>query len=124
MSGIRGRNTKPEVTVRSWLHRAGLRFRINDRRLPGSPDIVMKRWNTVVLVHGCFWHRHRGCPFAYTPRSNTAFWEKKFTENVERDRRVARNLRSLGWRVLTIWECQLKPSVLSRLVRNIRSGGT
>lgn len=107
MSGIRGSNTKPEVTVRSFLHRQGFRFRLHTRVLPGRPDIVLPRFRTAVFVHGCFWHRHRGCRFAYTPKSNLPFWQAKFDGNVERDRRKVRELRKLGWRVEVIWECQV-----------------
>jgi DNA mismatch endonuclease (patch repair protein) len=121
MSGIKGRNTKPEVFVRSYLHRAGLRFRLHDRKLPGRPDIVLARYRTVILVHGCFWHRHKGCKFCYTPKSNRAFWKAKFAANVERDVRKARELRRAGWRVVTIWECRITPKDLQRLEKKIRS---
>lgn len=124
MSGIRGKNTKPEVHVRRFLHRRGLRFRLHDRTLPGRPDIVLPRWGTVVLVHGCFWHQHKGCRFAYMPASNTSFWREKLGGNVNRDRRNAAALRALGWRVLLIWECETKHErELERLERRIRDGG-
>lgn len=106
MSRIRGRDTKPELAVRSTLHRLGYRFRVSKRELPGCPDIVLARHHLVVFVHGCFWHRHRGCRFAYTPKSNASFWSKKFEKNVERDSLNVRELRRLGWRVIVIWECQ------------------
>ena len=106
MSRIRGRNTQPELAVRSALHRAGYRFRLHRKDLPGRPDIVLPKHRTVVFVHGCFWHRHPGCRFAYTPKSRVAFWQKKFDDNVARDRRNVRALRALGWRVITVWECQ------------------
>ena len=106
MSRIRGRDTQPELAVRSALHRAGYRFRLHRKDLPGRPDIVLPKHRTVVFVHGCFWHRHKGCRFAYTPKSRVAFWQKKFDDNVERDRRNVRALRALGWRVVTVWECQ------------------
>ena len=120
MSGIRGRDTKPERVVRSWLHRAGLRFRLHPPGLPGRPDLVLPRYSAAVLVHGCFWHRHRGCPFAATPTTNKAFWQRKFRENVERDARNVRALRRGGWRVFTVWECELNERQLRRLVRDIR----
>lgn len=104
MSRIRGRDTAPERTVRSMLHRLGYRFRLHSHQLPGRPDVVLPRWNSVVLVHGCFWHRHARCPLAYTPKSRTAFWERKFAANVARDRRVVSSLRTLGWRVVIVWE--------------------
>jgi len=106
MSRIRGRDTQPEKKVRSALHRAGFRFRLHRKDLPGRPDIVLPKYRTVVFVHGCFWHRHRGCKFAYEPKSRPAFWNEKFRGNVARDRRNASDLRRLGWRVVTIWECE------------------
>lgn len=106
MSRIRGRDTTPERAVRSVLHRMGYRFRLHRPDLPGRPDIVLPRHRTVVLVHGCFWHRHPGCRFAYTPKSRQGFWLAKFASSVERDRRQRRELRRLGWRVVVVWECQ------------------
>jgi DNA mismatch endonuclease, patch repair protein len=106
MSRITGRDTDPERRVRSALHRLGFRFRTHSSSLPGRPDVVLKRHRTVVLVHGCYWHRHPRCRLAYTPKSNLAFWLAKFAGNVARDRRDARRLRNLGWRVVTVWECQ------------------
>lgn len=107
MSRIRGKDTSPERAVRSLLHRLGYRFRLHSQSLPGKPDLVLPKYGAVVLVHGCFWHRHRGCPYAYAPKTRKEFWSRKFTGNVERDRRVARELRRLGWRVLIVWECEL-----------------
>lgn len=105
MAGIRGKNTTPEVQVRRAAHALGYRFRLHRRDLPGSPDLVFPRLRKVILVHGCYWHRHPGCRFAYTPKSNTAFWERKFEENMERDRRQLLELERLGWDPLVIWEC-------------------
>ena len=107
MSRIRGRDTKPEVDLRKALHSLGYRYRVHVGQLPGRPDIVLARHKAVVLVHGCFWHRHPGCPLATTPASNQAFWETKFSGTVKRDARVASELRDLGWRVATVWECSL-----------------
>lgn len=106
MSRIRGRDTKPEVAVRSVLHGLGFRFRLHRKELPGRPDIVLARHQTVVFVHGCFWHRHARCHFAYRPKSNIAFWSRKFRSNVVRDRRDRRRLHGLGWRVVVVWECE------------------
>lgn len=106
MSRIRDKDTAPERLVRSALHRAGYRFRLHSKKLPGRPDVVLPRYRTVVFVHGCFWHRHKGCRYAYTPKSRVAFWNAKFDSNVERDRRNARELRRLGWKVVTVWECE------------------
>lgn len=122
MSRIRGRDTRPERAVRSLLHRLGFRFRLHSRELPGRPDVVLPKYRSVVLVHGCFWHRHSRCPFAYTPKSRTEFWVRKFAENVARDRRTAAALRQAGWKVVTVWECELRnPDALShRLDRAFR----
>lgn len=106
MSRIRGKDTRPELRVRSALHRLGYRFRLNRRDLPGKPDIVLPRYQTVIFVHGCFWHRHPGCRFAYTPKSRVEFWQAKFERNVARHREVEEELTTLGWRVLVIWECE------------------
>lgn len=111
MSRIRGKDTKPELVVRSIIHRMGYRFTVNgprNRELPGKPDIVLPKHHTVVLVHGCFWHRHRGCKFAYAPKTRVEWWQQKFNANVARDKRVAVELRKAGWKVVTIWECELK----------------
>lgn len=124
MSRIRGANTSPERRVRSLLHRMGYRFRLHRKDLPGRPDIVLPGRRTVVLVHGCYWHRHPECRFAYTPKSNKAFWEAKFKENVARDRRQRCQLQALGWRVITVWECETKdePDLEQRLRREIPLG--
>src|SRR3569832_2346428 len=106
MSGIRGKDTKPERFVRSALHRKGLRFRLHGK-LPGRPDVVFPKHRTVIFVHGCFWHRHHGCRYATTPSSNAAFWSEKFSANKRRDTRVSRQLRRLGWRVYVVWSCEL-----------------
>ena len=106
MSRIRSRDTGPERIVRSVLHRLGFRFRLEGRKLPSRPDVVLPKHGVVVFVHGCFWHRHSGCRFAYTPKSRINFWATKFEANVARDRRSSRALRALGWRVVTVWECQ------------------
>lgn len=122
MSRIRGRNTRPELAVRSLLHRLGYRFRLHSRRLPGCPDIVLPKYRSVVFVHGCFWHRHPGCPFAYTPKSRTDFWAKKFAENVARDRRTIGTLRQAGWKVIVVWECELREpeALIRRFKRTLR----
>lgn len=108
MSRIRSRDTAPEKKLRSLLFQRGYRFRLCDRRLPGTPDIVLKKYRTVIFVHGCFWHRHAGCRYATTPSSNKKFWEEKFLKNVERDHRNTAELLALGWNVVIVWECHLK----------------
>ena len=119
MSRIRGKNTKPELVVRRLVHALGYRFRIHRRDLPGVPDLAFLRRRKVIFVHGCFWHRHPGCRYAYTPKSNVEFWQKKFSSNVERDERVMNNLRTAGWATLVIWECET--SDLEALSARLRS---
>lgn len=115
MSRIRGRDTKPELAVRSLLHGMGLRFRVCWRDLPGTPDILLPRHGTVIFVHSWFWHRHKRCKGATTPKSNVGFWTAKFEANVARDARNRTELRKMGWSVLTVWECQLRrPEMLQR----------
>ncbi|MDI1251824.1 DNA mismatch endonuclease Vsr [Thermomonas sp.] len=118
MSGIRGRDTKPELAVRKYLHAAGLRFRLKSR-LPGKPDLVLPKYEAAVFVHGCYWHRHANCRFASTPSSNKDFWLEKFAANIERDKKVKVLLRNLGWRHFVVWECQLSPLALDSLIRKI-----
>jgi DNA mismatch endonuclease (patch repair protein) len=110
MSRIRSSNTKPELIVRSLLHHMGYRFRLHRKDLPGTPDIVLPRHKAVIFVHGCFWHRHKDCKYAYTPKSRIDFWQAKFAANVERDKRAVQELTALGWRVFTLWECDIKSS--------------
>ena len=106
MARIRGRDTEPERTVRHLVHSLGYRFRLHRRDLPGTPDLVFPARHKVVFVNGCFWHRHVGCRYAYSPKTNVEFWEAKFAANVARDGRVLRELDDLGWSALTIWECE------------------
>lgn len=108
MSNIRGRDTKPELMVRRYLHRRGLRYRLNDNRVVGKPDLVFPRYGTAVFVHGCFWHRHDGCRLAYNPKSRVEFWSEKFAKNVVRDSTVREQLSQLGYNVAVIWECLLR----------------
>jgi DNA mismatch endonuclease (patch repair protein) len=108
MSRIRGRDTKPEKALRSALHRLGYRFRVTSRNLPGRPDIVLRKHCAVIFVHGCFWHRHRNCSYAYVPKTNRTFWSEKFEGNKKRDRLTKLRLRKLGWRVLVVWECGIR----------------
>lgn len=110
MSSIRGKDTWPERALRSHLFARGFRYRIHVKQLPGSPDLVLPKYGAVVFVHGCFWHRHEGCRYTTTPRSNSEFWARKFQENIDRDRRHAEMLQTLGWRVAIVWECALKNS--------------
>lgn len=108
MSRVRSKNTSPEMRVRRAAHALGLRFRLHRKDLPGKPDLVFPKHRVALFVHGCFWHRHPGCPKSSTPKSRTAYWEAKFQANVDRDLRVARDLEILGWSTQTIWECETK----------------
>jgi DNA mismatch endonuclease (patch repair protein) len=120
MSRIKGSDTNPEIIVRSFLHRQGLRFRVNDKNLPGKPDIVLKKYRTIVFVDGCFWHRHTGCRFAYTPKSRIEFWTEKFKSNVKRDRKVNTMLKDQSWNVVRIWQCEISDKKLEDLISIIR----
>jgi DNA mismatch endonuclease (patch repair protein) len=108
MSGIKGRNTRPEMQVRAYLHAHGLRFRLHRKDLPGRPDVVLPKYRVAVFVHGCFWHRHAGCKYTTNPSTREEFWKQKFAANAERDLRNQEALLQAGWRVLVIWECGLR----------------
>ena len=108
MSAIKGKDTKPEIQVRKALHALGYRFRLHRKDLPGKPDIVLPKYKTVIFVNGCFWHRHPGCKYASTPSTNSDFWNAKFEENTARDKRNYAQLEELGWKVVVIWECEVK----------------
>ena len=120
MAAVGSANTGPELRVRKALHAAGFRYALHRRDLPGRPDIVMPRLGVVIFVHGCIWHRHKGCKAASTPTSNTEFWNAKFEVNVARDQRNARDLQALGWRVVVVWECQTTDQHLKRLLRRLK----
>ena len=123
MARVRQRHTAPELIVRSTLHRLGLRFTISgasNRVLPSRPDIVLPRWRTVVLVHGCFWHRHEGCRLASTPTNRANFWQQKFSDNKARDARQRRQLMRAGWRVIVVWECETRvPQTLGKKMKRL-----
>lgn len=122
MARIGRRDTAPELAVRRVLHAMGYRFRLHRRDLPGTPDVVLPRHRMIFLIHGCFWHRHPGCRFAYTPKSRVAFWVGKFQTNVARDRKVLSALEGLGWKVHVIWECETRdPAVLNLRLREALS---
>lgn len=107
MASIKGKDTKPEMIVRRYLHGLGFRYGLHNRKLPGSPDLVFRQFKTVVFIHGCFWHGHKGCPNYRIPKSNIEFWKIKVEKNRERDIRVQEELQKKGWSVITIWECDL-----------------
>ena len=108
MSRIRGKNTKPEILVRKGLHARGFRFRLHNKKLPGSPDIVLPKYGVAIMVNGCFWHGHKGCQYATKPKTNVEFWEAKIARNRHRDEVTSAHLEALGWHVITIWECDLR----------------
>jgi DNA mismatch endonuclease (patch repair protein) len=108
MSKIRSKDTKPGLTLRKALFAKGFRYRVNDTKLPGKPDIVLPKYKTIIFLHGCFWHRHEGCKYAYTPKTNTEFWVDKITSNAERDKVNLQKLTALGWNVSTAWECEIR----------------
>ncbi|WP_346726646.1 very short patch repair endonuclease [Acidiphilium multivorum] len=110
MSGIRGKNTKPELTLRRALHARGYRFRLHSTKVYGRPDLVLPRYRAVVFVHGCFWHRHKGCRYTTSPSTRSEFWQAKFEANIVRDSTVRSTLLEDGWRVATVWECALRRS--------------
>jgi len=132
MAAVRHAGTGPEITLRKFLHRLGFRFVVNDRRLPGSPDIVLPKYKAAIFVHGCFWHRH-GCKYSTMPTTSPAFWRDKFQANQARDRKKILRLRGEGWRVKVVWECALKggdsrirktaESIRKWLLRSAQIGG-
>ena len=128
MSSIRGKNTKPEILVRKGLHARGFRFRLHNKKLPGSPDIVLPKYGVAIMVNGCFWHGHKGCRYATKPKSNVEFWETKIARNRHRDEVTNAHLEALGWHVITVWECELRgksivASKLDALAEEIREAG-
>jgi DNA mismatch endonuclease (patch repair protein) len=127
MAAVRGSETEIERTLRTYLHRKGFRFRKNVRELPGCPDIVLPKYGCIIFVHGCFWHHHKNCRRSKLPSTHREFWTAKIATNVERDRNQVRSLRSMGWRVLTIWECALrnpaeKERAVEKLIKKLTKG--
>ncbi len=127
MSHIRSKSTRPEELICKCLWHQGFRYRVNDKRLPGKPDVVLPKYHTVVFVHGCFWHGHKDCKYYTVPKTNTEFWMAKVARNQERDQEVWRKLEAKGWSVIIVWECQLKKAVLedtvNRVAAEIRHNG-
>ncbi len=119
MASIKGKNTKPEILVRKFLFAKGYRFRLHVCSLPGKPDIVLRKYKTVIMVNGCFWHGHENCSKFRLPKTNTVFWTEKIRRNRERDRREELLLRVLGWHVINIWECELSPSKREATLANL-----
>lgn len=119
MSAIRGKNTKPEIVVRKFLFGRGFRYRLNHPRLPGHPDIVLRKYRTVIFVNGCFWHGHDNCKYYRLPKTNVDFWRKKVERNKKRDVEEQRQFAAMGWHCITIWECQLKPKVRAQTLESL-----
>ena len=119
MASIHSKGTKPELVVRKYLFAHGFRYRMNHPRLPGHPDIVMRKYRTVIFVNGCFWHGHEGCKFFVLPKSRTEFWQAKIDRNRERDLEEQRKLAEMGWHCITVWECQLKPKVREKTLQSL-----
>ena len=117
MSRVAGKDTRPELHVRRLLHTMGYRYRLHRKDLPGRPDIVLPKYHAIIFVHGCFWHRHSSCKFAYTPKSRIGFWKKKFEANVNRDKRNQKALSDMNWNILVIWECEIDDS--TKLIQRI-----
>jgi len=124
MSRVKGRDTKPEILVRSVVHRMGYRFRVHRKDLPGNPDIVLPKHGKVIFVHGCFWHGHKRCQRSKRPASNKRFWNRKLDGNIKRDKRFQRKLRRMGWKVLVVWQCETKDPerLLGKLERFLNDG--
>lgn len=114
MSQIKGKNTKPEIMVRRFLHAQGFRYKLHDKTLPGKPDIVLPKYKTVIFIHGCFWHGHEGCKYFVIPKTRTEWWLTKINSNARNDEKAYRLLKNSGWKVIIIWECGLKGPVLNR----------
>lgn len=121
MSRVRSSNTKPEVKLRHILWGQGFRYKVNDRGLPGSPDIVLPKYRSVIFVHGCFWHGHKGCKNYTVPKTNTDFWVAKVARNQERDQEVWRQLEAKGWSVIIVWECELKKKCFEKTVNRVEN---
>ncbi|MDE7168862.1 MAG: very short patch repair endonuclease [Mucispirillum sp.] len=119
MSKISGKNTKPEILVRKYLFANGFRFRVNDKRLPGKPDILLPKYKAVVFINGCFWHCHENCKYAALPVTNTVFWKNKIISNTERDKAIQFQLKQMGYRVFIIWQCQLKAKIKENTLLNL-----
>ncbi len=124
MSRVKDRDTKPEILVRSIVHRMGYRFRLHRKDLPGNPDIVLPRHDKLIFVHGCFWHGHRRCKRSKRPSTHREFWDKKLDSNIARDKRYQRELRTKGWNILVVWECETRSQeILMRKLKSFLHGG-
>jgi len=119
MSQIKGKDTKPEMLVRKFLHANGFRYKLHDKSLPGKPDIVLPKYRTVIFVHGCFWHGHKNCKYYVTPKTRTEWWLNKINGNITNDLKSAKFLKQDGWKIITIWECQLKSARIEKSLNSL-----
>jgi DNA mismatch endonuclease (patch repair protein) len=119
MSRIKGKDTKPEMLVRRWLHAHGYRYRLHDKKLPGKPDIVLPKYRILILVHGCFWHGHTGCKYYVVPKTNTDWWLNKINTNKANDTKAVKALKKDSWKIITVWECELKPAKLQNTLNSL-----
>lgn len=119
MAAIHSANTKPEIIVRKYLFSHGFRYRLNHKRLPGHPDIVLRKYRTCIFINGCFWHGHEECRYFRMPKSNTEFWTAKINRNIQRDKRVQKELAAMGWHCITVWECELKPQRREKMLESL-----
>jgi len=119
MSRIKGKNTKPEMLVRKFLHAQGFRYRLHDKKLPGKPDIVLPKYRTVIFVHGCFWHGHENCKYYVIPKTRTDWWLNKINVNIANDEKAILALKKEGWKIITLWECDLKPAKVEKILHKL-----
>jgi len=119
MSQIKGRNTKPEMLVRKFLHAQGFRYKLHDKTLPGKPDIVLPKYKTVIFIHGCFWHGHKDCKYYIVPKTRTEWWLQKINGNIANDDKALKALKKDGWKIITIWECELKRDKLENTLKKV-----
>lgn len=128
MSQIKGKDTKPEMLVRKFLHACGFRYRLHDKKLPGKPDIILPKYSTIIMVHGCFWHGHEGCKYYVVPKTRTQWWLDKINTNKRKDKENESKLKTLGWKIFTVFECELKSdkkdATLNRLLKNLKNDNT
>lgn len=119
MSRIRSTNTKPEMLVRRFLHAKGFRYKLHDKTLPGKPDLVLPKYKTVIFIHGCFWHGHKGCKYYVVPKTRTDWWLQKINGNIVNDTKAVKALKKDGWKIITVWECDLKPAKLEKTLKAV-----
>jgi DNA mismatch endonuclease (patch repair protein) len=119
MSQIKGKNTKPEILVRKYLHAKGFRYKLHDKGLPGKPDLVLPKYNKIIFIHGCFWHAHEGCKYFVIPKTRTEWWKNKIYSNKNRDEENQKRLREEGWKVIQVWECELKSANINQTLKQL-----